>query len=626
MAQALAFGLSGAVDGSYRFSVWGPLAVISASLLLVACIAVPLSLGRLAAVAAAGLALILMWSLLSFAWAESLDRAWIEVNRAGLYLVTFLTAALMIRDDRVARLVMGVLGVAVSVIAAYVLVRFLIGTGSDLFFAFRLMEPLGYTNGQAAYLAMGFWAVFALSDGDRRPLVGAVGVALCVVLGGMLVLTQSRGGMAAFLIAAVVAVALFPERLRRTWMLAVVAAAVASALPWLLDVHGEQPASGVGGVPHDETVRTAAVATVVAAAAAAAVWGAGVAVWRRWAGGSLRRAATVVLVLIGLGAVTSAAEAIGDPAQRISSAYDDFVTLDTDVDTRQRFTSAGGYRYDYWRIALDAFADAPAKGLGAGNYPTTYIRERRNPDYVTQPHSLGLQLLAELGIVGALGLLLVAGAAAAGVWRKSRSARSQPELQVAVGFTAIFAVWLVQTNVDWMYNIPGVTGMALIAVGVLTSAQGADGLRRAVGRGNMPTVFAMLLVLLVSAGVGTQWVSDRYRDDARELTERDPESAVSSANRALSLNPERIDSYVVKAAAYARLDDYRRARQALRTAVTKERHNFLPWALLGDLAVRAGDLRSARRDYARASALNPLDPELEQLARSPEKVARGSGQ
>ncbi|MDQ4129522.1 MAG: tetratricopeptide repeat protein, partial [Actinomycetota bacterium] len=82
-------------------------------------------------------------------------------------------------------------------------------------------------------------------------------------------------------------------------------------------------------------------------------------------------------------------------------------------------------------------------------------------------------------------------------------------------------------------------------------------------------------------------------------------------------NGEGMSAHYLRAAAYARFDDYRSARGALLAAAQREPHDFVPWALLGDLAVRAGDLPEARRDYGRAHALNPRDPTLAALARDP---------
>ena len=72
-----------------------------------------------------------------------------------------------------------------------------------------------------------------------------------------------------------------------------------------------------------------------------------------------------------------------------------------------------------------------------------------------------------------------------------------------------------------------------------------------------------------------------------------------------------------EAAAYARLDDYDRARATLLEATRREPHDFVTWGLLGDLAVRRGDLGQARRAYARAADLNPRNLALQQLAKHP---------
>jgi Flp pilus assembly protein TadD len=49
----------------------------------------------------------------------------------------------------------------------------------------------------------------------------------------------------------------------------------------------------------------------------------------------------------------------------------------------------------------------------------------------------------------------------------------------------------------------------------------------------------------------------------------------------------------------------------LLAAAALEPHNYVPPALLGDLAVRRGDLAVARAAYARALVLNPRDPTIQ---------------
>ena len=57
------------------------------------------------------------------------------------------------------------------------------------------------------------------------------------------------------------------------------------------------------------------------------------------------------------------------------------------------------------------------------------------------------------------------------------------------------------------------------------------------------------------------------------------------------------------------------ARAELREALEQEPRNFVTYALLGDLELRAGRPAAARRQYRRALALNPRDVGLRKLSR-----------
>ena len=158
---------------------------------------------------------------------------------------------------------------------------------------------------------------------------------------------------------------------------------------------------------------------------------------------------------------------VGDPVERVRAEYRSFVNLETQADTRTRFTTGAGHRYDYWRVAVEQFADHPLHGIGAGNYDTTYFRERRTAEDIRQPHSIELQTLAETGLVGLLLLVLFVGAVLGGFVRRARAGVHDPvERGLAVGAGGVFLVWLVHTSVDWLHLIPGLTGIALCAAAV----------------------------------------------------------------------------------------------------------------------------------------------------------------
>src|SRR5205823_12632102 len=73
----------------------------------------------------------------------------------------------------------------------------------------------------------------------------------------------------------------------------------------------------------------------------------------------------------------------------------------TASDARARLTdpSSNG-RLDYWRAALGGFEREPLHGTGAGTYQLTWWRSRDRAVQVMHAHSLYLEALSELGVVG----------------------------------------------------------------------------------------------------------------------------------------------------------------------------------------------------------------------------------
>ena len=81
----------------------------------------------------------------------------------------------------------------------------------------------------------------------------------------------------------------------------------------------------------------------------------------------------------------------------------------TDTGSKQALTGANPARlgslqtnrYAYWRVAIaDGFANHPLNGVGAGGFAATWLRYRTIPERVRVPHSLYVETLAELGLVG----------------------------------------------------------------------------------------------------------------------------------------------------------------------------------------------------------------------------------
>jgi len=621
----LGLGLSPLAYGFYDLSIWGPIALMLLAVLLGLVIARPATLRPSAIAAVVGLGALWGWALLSTTWAESGERALSEANRWMLYAALLGVLLSLLRTDRLGKLLLATTTAAVLGVGVWMLAAMALGDGGELFLDGRLDGLLGYINGQAAYLLLGFWPLVALAEHSRRPPVRGLAAAGATVLAALVLLSQSRAVVPALLVSAVVLLVAIPGRQRRAWVLLVIAAGIVVLARPLLAVF----ASADAGTPTPEAIRAAALATLLVAAAVGVAWAllsslgtrlvAGSAQGRRTA---LRTGWALIATVLVVGAV-GLVSVVGNPVASVRSQVDAFTQLGVAGEGDTRFSQGAGNRYDYWRIAVDQFLDHPVRGLGAGGYAETYFRERRTSEDIRQPHSLELQTLSELGIVGGVALLLFLGGVAAGFLRRALAARGDPSQAVlAVAAGGLFCTWLVHTSVDWLHLIPGVTGIALCAAAVLVGPW--PRVRAAVSptRWHQALVGGLaVLVFLAAVYLGRATLADReLREGQAALEAGQSQRALAQARDSLKLNPEALDALYLEAAAVARFGDYAGARAALIEATRREPSNFVPWALLGDLAVRRGDLALAGENYGRAARLNPQDPVLQILSRDPEAV------
>jgi O-antigen ligase len=123
-------------------------------------------------------------------------------------------------------------------------------------------------------------------------------------------------------------------------------------------------------------------------------------------------------------------------------------------------TTVKTYRGAYWRVALESFADHTLAGVGTGGFHVEWWRERDSDQFAYDAHSIYVETLAELGLVG--GALLVAFGATIllGMRRRWRAVPDDPLLAAAAGVLAAFAV---HAGLDWDWELPAVTLVALLA-------------------------------------------------------------------------------------------------------------------------------------------------------------------
>jgi O-antigen ligase len=619
MALAPAFVLGAIVgigpffDAFYASSTWQPatlLALLALSAAVVSVRSFPTGWGL---VSLAALTALLALGALSMTWAESVDRAWLESGRLVLYVAFFGLALFAIRDRRQGLAAMTAITAGAAAVVIATEVTLFSDSAPGQFSGFRLNEPIGYVNGVAGCLLIGTWMFVGLAERFRSWWAQAVLMGLATMGGCLLVLTQSRAVMPA--IAVSIVCCLVPVgRLRRAWFLTFVLAGIALASPRLLDVFAQEHLKETL-LPRPDSVHPAATAALFASIGTAAAWGLACAV-ASWVGISrqVRAAAAATLVVLVVTAV-AAAFAFEDPVGRIDRAAHDFLELKVDPTATERFTSGGGYRADLWRIAWDQFERKPLTGIGLGNYELPFVIERHHQQYVKQPHSLEMQMLAELGIFGLVALALFVAGVYAAAWRARRA--DPAERAVLVAGLGAFTVWLTHTSMDWLYNLPAITGMALLAAAAVAGL-GRRPARALSHRSDRVTrLLAVCAVALAAAAVGRHWVADLYRESGQRALAHHPVRALEQASASLQLNPDSLETDYLAAAAYARIGRYDAARVTLLKATRLEPSRYVPWALLGDLAVRKGRLSEAKRYYARAAELNPLEKSLKDLARHP---------
>ena len=111
----------------------------------------------------------------------------------------------------------------------------------------------------------------------------------------------------------------------------------------------------------------------------------------------------------------------------------------------------GGNRPWYWHVAWQEASDFPVQGRGAGTFEFAWLEQQPIEESVLDAHSLYLETLAELGLVG-LGLLALALAPPLVAAFRGTSAAA------AGGYVA----FLFHAGVDWDWEMPAVTVAGLL--------------------------------------------------------------------------------------------------------------------------------------------------------------------
>jgi len=606
VAIALGVGALGAADGGYFPPSWGWTALVSLWLvgawLLLGRAA--LNGGRLSALYAGGFAALAGWTWLSLAWTDNTVQTVLEGFRTLAYAGVAAALVLVVRSHAAPALLRGV-AAAIAVVSLY-------GLGTRLFpdrlgaydpiSGYRLSEPLGYWNGFGIFAAMGAILLLAFLARDRSTVVRALAAGAFAPLLPAIYFTFSRGALIALVIGILAAIALDTRRLQ------LILALVVAGIPGLAGVwvgsqsealtRQDAPLSSAV----DQGAEVAIILALLALLAAGANVALGLAERRVEPGRQVRLAFAAVIVLLAAAVVLGAFVRAGGPVNLVENAYDAFDTPPPQgADLGERlFTFSGSYRLETWGEAVDQFSDNPILGGGAGTYEQYWNASRPIEHKVRDAHTLYGETLGELG---PLGLALLAFALVMPLVAAARS-RVHP---LAAGAFGAYVAYLVHAGIDWDWELPAVTVVALACGAALLVLRPRNDLPVAAGSRQRIAGAVAALVLSAVAFVGLVGSSAlSASEEGAAARTPDWEKVEDDAQKARRWMPWSSEPWQRLGEAQIEQERLPEARRSFRKAIEKEPDDWLLWFRLAE-ASSGADRREA---LAEARRLNPLSPEI----------------
>lgn len=633
LVVVLVFGAFVFDDVGYPLSAWAPATVLVLGLLGVAAATIPNAWGDVPVpvrVAAVGLVSFTAWTYASILWTGDRGAGLEGANRTLLYCAIFLLFALWQQRGRTAAIVLGAWTAVMLVLATVWMLR--VGAGPpeavELFIQDRLRDPAGYPNATAATWLMVFWPAVALAASPKVPwqLRGAFAGGAVIVL-PLALLSVSRGSLFAVPITALLFLALMPDRVRHLATLIVVGGAAIPGILVALDVGDVLTTAGAD--PSSELTRVAALsllgALVVAGVVTALAWRESVKPPTSGQVEQLRRAGRAGAVVVASLGVVVALVVAGNPVDRLDRGWESFKGgYAQDSGAGNRLASGlGSNRYDFYRVALDEFRDAPIAGQGADSFRQAYLRDGKSEETPRYPHSLQLRTLSEFGVIGAALLLLCFGGA---LWAAAQVVRRGTRLErtVVAGALGAFGYWVVHGSADWFWEFAGLGGPAFAMLGLVCSlAPRPDPPRAPLMRARAPEELVVLGLVLgaLTVAVLSPWTAQGEIDRAAEVFATRPLESYTRLDRARTLDPLSDRASLLEGSIALRYGDLDRARRAFEDALDRVPDGQYATLQLGAIAAVEGDRPRALRLLGRAVELAPRDP----VSRECLQIVRGGG-
>ena len=603
--------------GGFYPDGWAPIALVLAVALAVRLATVERPFAGISGwsgVALAALALLGVWVLLSASWSDAPGRAMVEFVRLLLYgLVLALCASVAYQQRRLAWAVRGVAVAIGAVCVAGLITRlrpdFWSETGYN---AARLDFPITYWNGMGILAGVGVILALHLSASSREPwwvrvpAAGLVPIAACACY-----FTLSRGGIAAGAAGLVVYLLVGSSRATPGALLAIVpTTAVAVSKTYGSELLVSREYAEAAGRAEGREMLTTLLLCVGAALALRAV----ALLLDRLMARAPSPARLPMAVRAGAVAAVAAivlitAVAAGAPAYA-ERQVDRFVSSQAVLgNTRDRLTdvSSNG-RSDNWKVALAAWRSERLHGTGAGTYQNEWNTRREIDLQVLDAHSLYLETLSDLGLVGLVLMVVALGSLLAGlVWRLGSDDR--PTVAAVLAATT---AWAIHAGADWDWELTAVSvwmfGLAGLALARRVPAAGG-------GPPRLLRLIAALGCLILALVPGALWRSQHHLQAAVRAFDRgDCPATIDAALDSLGALGARAEPWELIAYCDVRLRQPKLAEDAARAAIARDPGN---WEYHYALALVRGAARQDPRPAAAdARRLNPREPRTTRAVRA----------
>jgi O-antigen ligase len=567
-------------------------------------------INRLAVAALGLLAAFAVWTLISVNWASDAERAFAQFNQVSLY-VAVLAIAIVLARLVPASWVVGGVALAVSGIAVVALVsRFFPSSfgvqqaSSNSNFptlGIRLNYPLGYWNGLAIEVALAYPLLLAIMTSRRSRLASAVAALPLPLLAAVMYLASSRGAFVAAAVGTIAFLVLTPRR----WpaFVAIVVAGIAGAIAVAALVNKTELVNGDMKNPLAvQQGHHAALLIGIACIVTALVWAGLSELGTRMSNPPRVVGIAIAVAVVGLALVAIVASHPVRKFDQFKSVPQAAVAGAEGTETTSHLLqSSGSGRWQFWGAAISQFRAHPLNGGGAGSWQAWGLEHGSLPLPSEFAHSLYLESLAELGIIG---LLLILGAVLVAAVGAVRSALRLQSGEIA-GAAACGMAFFLAAAYDWVWQLAGI---AVVGVGMLGFALGALPSERATAWGRFGVVRPIVALLAVAAIIPQYVVlaagTHLSNSHAAYNAGNGPRSR-SEALAAKAIEPWAASPYLQLGFVAAAEHNYPEAVRWAQEAIRRSRNDWNLWAALANFETRDGNIPAARRALAEARRLNP---------------------